>query len=222
MHAVDLLLLLLALFMMIEYALALVFASAAVQKARKLQHFANFLTANGSAGARRAAHVVVTVEVVIALSMAIPTTAIASAFTAAVFLCAATAFVAHRYRRSDPVECHCWGGSPDDNDTNRDLVRPAWIALRNGVLLASALTVAGWSLERAALAALVPIAFVAAGLVGSIAAGRRDLRRPLHPRVPKFYGRLIEFGHLRVVSVHDWLPASDFFQAAAAPEGDRR
>jgi hypothetical protein len=187
---------------LIALALAVLFATASVAKARSVASMAEELRETLGFGGRSAVLCLAIFEGLLAVALFgrvfVDGWARTSGLTVSGFVVGATAYLALRLITLPSTDCRCWGGSvslrlderPADAHEHavKDMLQPAWHAGRNALLVAAGLLLAssdGASVHPPAAAAIVlsPLVLIAAGLLLSITREHRLLSAPEHPLV---------------------------------------
>lgn len=188
-------------------ALAAVFGSAAVAKARTFPVFADYLHVPSRWMTRIVAGGVIGVEVCLAAGLLVIPQWQPVLLATGAFVLAASAFLAWRLISSDETGCQCWGVHgplhpldratfPSTHDILAGILAPTWFGIRNGTLLlgtwlllerAGTFPFDGWgafvSFSSAPVLMLI-------GMAASIAQRRHYLTREEHPAKSIFASRL--------------------------------
>lgn len=164
---------------------------AAIGKARSLDAFVRYLRRPFGRLAPIIGVVAIGAEVLLAISLLVIGDAVITRLAVAGFLLLASAVYAVRLISDDATRCNCWGATPLGREESAiaRIVRPAWIGLRNGAILALAWAagngpgIGSSHLRPADVLVLLaaPCGVVCAGLVASVAVRRRHLKLARHP-----------------------------------------
>lgn len=187
--------------------LAVVFGSAAIGKGGGRAAFVQDLEEILGKFGRPAAFVVIALEAVLAIALMTALIVgatrpmLAAAGAAALFLIGASFYIALRLVVTRSSECRCWGGGVGEQlerldelpveageHAIGDILRPAWYATRNAVLVAGAVVLAllsGLAVPTpvSVFASALPICLIAGGLMLSIRHEHQLLSAPEHPLV---------------------------------------
>jgi hypothetical protein len=183
--------------------LAVVFGTAAAAKGRGWVAFAKYLSValGKPAIARPLAFVVIGLELLLAGGLLTPGTMQAAVLGAGAFVLVASGFIGWRLVVAEDADCRCWGGRKSRGRparNGREIVKPVWYGLRNGVLLLGAWLLLtgsdGSKGYQGRVAGLISLAacpvIVGIGLIVSIVKSRRVLDLPEHPLKTKLSPQL--------------------------------
>ncbi len=172
-------------------AFALLFAAAAVGKARYFAQFVEYLRPIFGGRSKLIALSTLLFEGAIAATIVFAAAARTVGFIAIGFLVMATALIASRLSVDGQTACACWGAArlPLYGDLGyADILRPAWYGLRNGVLCFVV-----WVVTRKDPSAVTGLVFVCGcvgvmlvGLAAAIVHERGKLKWSEHPRRDDF------------------------------------
>lgn len=168
-------------------ALSGTFGLAAGTKGRSIDAFAAYLQTVAGRSAGRLARALVVGEVLVALVCVLAAAdpplrepvGLACAASVAALSCGFALLLA----RGAPSACHCFGTSSNAGHAVTQLVTPAVVAVRNGLLVGISLYAGDVATRGVALGSLAVAACVACGLVGAIALERSRIGKPDNPHV---------------------------------------
>lgn len=182
------------------FLLASVYAFSAVQKARDLPSFADYLRPLAGSYSHQLGVVIVAIEcllsTVLILTAANNSVATAASIASLIFLSLATLFYSVLLGIGGSTECHCFGGAR--RDRVNPAIKPALFALRTSILIACSVSIQGIDRHVIAQITLLGVTAIMIGLLGSVTRELLMLRRPNHPRVQEFADRILR------LQAHSW------------------
>jgi len=186
----------------ISVALACLYAVSATAKRTELRALERYLLPVFAARAKLVSRAAVLAEVVLAAGLivgaVVPSLRAIGGVASAAFIATATGCHALVLAHTEVARCQCFGRVSQHTGRVDRAWHPPLFALRNGILLAVSVIIAGGSTLFAAAAAAASALAVGAGLTVSIRRQRAILARDRHPALESYAPAM------RILAAHTW------------------